>query len=187
MTFEQYYMQFESIINKNSIDQNPPYNQAEYFEYTQLNWSRLNRWLKKGELSAESKKVLRAIHTPQQWLVITEPWCGDAAHIVPFIELMRNENANISINYELRDSEPFSIEKYLTDGAKSIPKLIVRNEKGEDCAVWGPRPQACAAVFSILKAKGTPFEEMKIALQKWYNTDKGQEIQKEITQLLKSL
>ncbi len=51
--------------------------------YAKLNWSRMNRWLKVGTLSDEIKETLSKVDTVQHWVVITEPWCGDAAHIAP--------------------------------------------------------------------------------------------------------
>jgi hypothetical protein len=72
----------------------------------------------------------------------------------------------------------------LTNGGKSIPKLIIRNDVGHDKVVWGPRPDALQNIFEQQKAEGKPFEEIKEAIQKWYNEDKGEEIQKELTKLL---
>src|SRR3546814_13916104 len=79
------------------------------------------------------KNVVQRIQAPQRWTVITEPWCGDAAHSVPFIELASRKNPAITVSYELRDSEPFRINDYLTNGSKSIPKLIIREIGRASC------------------------------------------------------
>ncbi|HNJ59416.1 MAG TPA: thioredoxin family protein, partial [Chitinophagaceae bacterium] len=76
------------------------------------------------------------------------------------------------------------IEKYLTNGSKSIPLLIIRDLSGNDITKWGPRPKDCQADFSKLKAEGLEMADLKIALQKWYNNDKGVKIQQEIIALL---
>ena len=182
MKFEEYLAYFEAILA--DPEKYPPYSNVEYLNYAKLNWSRMNRWLKRFEVNEDLKSRIAAVTDPQQWLLITEPWCGDASHIVPFIELMAKENELISVSYELRDSEPFRIEKYLTNGTRSIPKIIVQDAKGNDLAVWGPRPQECQAIFMSEKEKGGDFESLKITLQKWYNADKGEKIQQEITALL---
>ena len=183
MNFETYHQLFDTILN----DPQPaaPYNDPDYFNYTKLNASRSRRWLKTGVLSEEMKNVLQAIDRPQQWIIITEPWCGDASHIVPFLHLMTQENPLIQANYELRDQEPFRINDYLTNGGKAIPKLIIRDEEGNDLAVWGPRPQGCQELFTRLKAENADLETLKIALQQWYNENAGREIQEEIAALLK--
>src|SRR5690606_40974976 len=128
------------------------------------------------------KQKLQAIQAPQHWIVITEPWCGDASHIVPFIEMMARENDNIKVTYELRDSEPVRIDSYLTNGGKAIPILIIQQD-GVDKGVWGPRPAGASELFASLKNSNADFETIKVELQKWYNQDKGVMIQKEIAAL----
>lgn len=180
MNFTSYLNYFQSIVENKDGNLPELYQDPEYFEYTKLNWSRLNRWLKTGKLSEETIQKLKEIKSPQNWIVITEPWCGDASHIVPFIELMSKENNLISVSYELRDSEPFRIDNYLTGGSKSIPILIIQDSNGDDLKVWGPRPKECQEFFMSEKAKGADIDALKIALQKWYNADKGVQIQQEI-------
>ena len=67
----------------------------------------------------------------------------------------------------------------------SIPKLIVRNKQGIDLFIWGPRPQKLEAIYLELKNKNENIDDMKTILQKWYNDDKGKEIQEEIMDLIK--
>ena len=184
MKFSEYQELFTQIISNPSNE--APYNDHSYLEYTKLNNSRLNRWLKKGELLEEIKKIISEIKAPQKWILISEPWCGDAAHSVPFIFMMSELSKNISLEIQLRDSDS-EIDSYLTNGGKSIPILIIRNEKNEDLAVWGPRPEKCKILFEELKEKQLTFEEQKIILQNWYNEDKGIMIQEEIGELLKSI
>ncbi len=185
MQFTDYLHYFENIIH-NTTDKLPElYKDPEYLEYTKLNWSRMNRWMKTGELNQETLSQIKAISSPQHWIVITEPWCGDASHIVPFIELMSRENELITVSYELRDTEPNRIDNYLTNGGKAIPILIIQDQDKKDLAVWGPRPAKCQEMFVSQKNSGADLAELKMSLQKWYNADKGNEIQQEIAALLK--
>lgn len=184
MNFLAYYQYCKSIAEQPLSAQKAPYNQPDYLDYVQLNWSRMNRWLKNGQLSGALVNLIKDIKSAQNWLIITEPWCGDAAHSVPFMELLSEVNPLITIRYELRDSEPFSINQYLTNGSKSIPKLVVRNAEGHDLFTWGPRPVGCQVIYTDLSAREAGFEELKIALQKWYNADKGQALQEELLALL---
>ncbi len=182
MNFESYLSEFEHILNASSPV--APYDNPDYLNYTKLNWSRMNRWLKKGELTEQLVDVIKGIVQPQRWMIITEPWCGDAAHLVPFLHLAAQLNPLIAVEYELRDSAPFRINDYLTNGSKSIPKLIIRNEEGKDLAVWGPRPVECQKLFDRLKADNADFETQKTALQQWYNEDKGKSLQAELAAIL---
>lgn len=184
MQFTDYLQYFENIIESNAETLPELYQDPEYFEYTKLNWSRLKRWLKTGKLDQAITKKIKAISSAQHWIVITEPWCGDASHIVPFIEMMARENELISVSYELRDTEPNRIDKYLTNGGKAIPILVIQDHDNNDLAVWGPRPAKCQEMFVTQKNSGADMAALKISLQKWYNADKGNEIQQEIGALL---
>lgn len=181
MKFTEYTAHIEEILNA----QNPqePYNDAEYFNFTKLNWSRMNRWFKHGEIKEEVKNKIKGIAEPQTWVLIAEPWCGDAAHSVPFIKMLADLNPNIQLKVQLRDSGS-EIDNYLTNGGKSIPKLIIRDHQGKDIATWGPRPANGQAFFLEKKESGMPMDDVKEALQQWYNDDKGASIQEELVALV---
>lgn len=182
MKFEEYLDYFESLLNSEHPE--APYDDPEYFQYAKLNWSRTQRWLKKGVVLPDVAEKIKAISTPQQWIVITEPWCGDAAQCVPFFQLLAQLNPLITFNIELRDQPPFLIDNYLTNGSKSIPVLVMRDVQGKDMGVWGPRPQGAKELFYAMKAEDKPFEDIKEALQKWYNEDAGKQIQQEIADII---
>lgn len=182
MTYSEYTALFESILTTEIPS--APYDNADYLNYTKLNESRQRRWDKKGELSDETIELLSNIENAQHWIIISEPWCGDASHCVPFLVKMAEINPKITYDIQLRDSEPFLIEDYLTNGGKAIPKLIARDSDGNNLFVWGPRPEKAQELFLSLKEKNADFEELKIALQEWYNENKGVAIQKEIIQLV---
>ncbi|WP_285008378.1 thioredoxin family protein [Pedobacter faecalis] len=184
MTFQQYLEYFQGILNDPNAP--APYNNIDYLDYTKMNWARQNRWLKTGVLSLPLADKVAAIDKPQNWIVITEPWCGDASHLVPFIHKLSELNPLISIDYQLRDSEPFLIEQYLTNGGKAIPKFIIRDESDADLMNWGPRPAPCQQLYLRLKEENLDFNTMKIELQKWYNEDKGQTFQSELLESLTS-
>lgn len=184
MDFQAYLSQFEQILTAtNPLE---PYNDPDFLEYTKLNLSRTKRWLKTGRLNEETVAAVKGISKAQTWIIITEPWCGDAAHSVPFIEMIAKENPLIKTVYELRDAEPFRIDSYLTNGSKSIPKLIIKDENGKDLAIWGPRPEECQAFFQKFIDDKADLDKMKEALQLWYNQDKGNGIQRELTKLIQS-
>ncbi|MCF3110460.1 thioredoxin family protein [Niabella sp. CC-SYL272] len=181
MNFQEYLEVMHTILAADKPA--PPYDNADYFQYTKMNASRMNRWLKQNPVTEATRAVLSSISRKQQWVVITEPWCGDAAHIVPILYLMSQLNDHIDFKLQLRDSGS-EIENYLTNGTRSIPILIVRDENGNDLFHWGPRPAAATEVYNALKAKKAGFEETKMALQQVYNNDKSKGIQQEVSALL---
>lgn len=183
MKIDTYNQQFELILS-GELDSGK-YSDPKFVEYTKLNASRTNRWIKKGTLLPETIAVLKSIDQPQEWILITEHWCGDASHIVPFISKMAEENDLINLSIELRDQPPYRIEEYLTNGGKAIPLLIVKDKEGKDLFTWGPRPSEAQKLAIELKQTNLSAEEKKIPLQNWYNQNKGIDIQEEIANLLK--
>ncbi|MGN7818980.1 thioredoxin family protein [Chitinophaga sp. 22536] len=182
MNFTDYLQLFENILQ--DAEPKAPYSNPDYFNYTKLNWSRQQRWLKTSVINEDITAAVKNITAPQQWVIITEPWCGDAAHIVPFLHKIAALNPLITIDIQLRDTPPFLIEQYLTNGTRSIPKLIIRDQDGNDMAVWGPRPAECQVLYNRLKAEKADFERTKIELQQWYNEDKGKSLQAELLEVL---
>lgn len=181
MTWTDYLQHFEKILSGTWTED--PYNDPHFMEYTRLNHSRMNRWLKTGKLNTDVMEQLQRIDRAQRWILITEPWCGDAAHSVPFMQLMAQQNQHIQFEIQLRDSGS-EIDKYLTNGAKSVPVLIIRDEDGKDLAVWGPRPKAAQQLFQDMKEAGLPVDDQKVRLQQWYNDDKGNSMQQEFVSIL---
>jgi hypothetical protein len=181
MNYTAYKQLFDKILNDPNFAH--PYDDANYVDYTRLHKSRTNRWDKHLSLDQNLVSRIKQITSPQLWIIITEPWCGDAAHIVPFLIRLAEQNDLISYDIQLRDSEPFLIESYLTRGTKSIPKLIVRDENGSDLFQWGPRPKGAQELRDKMKADNADFETTKIALQNWYNQDKGVSLYNELAAL----
>jgi hypothetical protein len=177
MDFNTYQELFDLILQQNKAES--PYDKPNFIQYTELNRSRMKRWLKSGKLLPELVALIGNIQTEQHWVLITEPWCGDAAHSVPFIARLAEINPLIRLEIQLRDSGS-EIDNYLTHGGRAIPYLIIRNTRGEDLATWGPRPKACQELVYSLRNAEVPSDERKIKLQNWYNADKGQSLQREL-------
>ncbi|GAA4047464.1 thioredoxin family protein [Flavobacterium chungnamense] len=158
----------------------------DLIHYTQLNEARLHRLDKTTQVVDEVKAVLQKLSKEYTWLVISESWCGDAAQILPVINKMAEVSENIDLRIVLRDDNEDLMNLFLTNGTKSIPKLIIidkaTNEVVND---FGPRPKAAKQLILDYKAAhGIVDETAKIELQKWYLQDKGVSTQKEIVELL---
>lgn len=152
--------------------------------YTEMNLKRLKRWNKTGKLIPEMSLALNKIEKPQKWVVITEAWCGDAAHTFMFLEKIADANENIELIWKLRDENLDLIDLYLTNGGRSIPKLIVYNEEGTELFNWGPRPKHIQEAYLKMKKSELPYSEISLELQKLYNTDKGITLQEELIELM---
>lgn len=158
---------------------------ADLLHYSELNEVRMKRLEKTLKLDPEVEKTLQNLKSNQTWLVISEGWCGDAAQILPIIKLMSEASKNIDLKLVFRDENEELIHLFLTNGAKSIPKLLVLDESFNLINHWGPRPEGAKNLIIEYKANhGIVDEAAKTALQKWYLEDKGISTMKEIVAIL---
>lgn len=155
-------------------------------EYTMLNAKRMKRWDKTLKVNTLVKERIEKIDKKITWLVLTESWCGDAAHVVPVMQKVAELNPNINVKVVLRDENEALMNSFLTNGGKSIPKLIMVDEtSGEVINTFGPRPSGATQLVKDYKEKhGILTPEFKEDLQRWYNKDKGQNAVDDLVALL---
>jgi hypothetical protein len=160
----------------------------EYLHYTELNIHRMNRWDKTAVISEEFSSEIKKINKKIYMVAITEAWCGDAANLIPIFEKIRLQNPDfLSLHLLLRDENPEIMNDHLTNGSRSIPKLIFLNENLEKLASWGPRPQPLMELIKEWKSQGLNYSQFSDKIQVWYSKDKSLSTQKEIVEILKSL
>ncbi|WP_340153354.1 thioredoxin family protein [uncultured Marivirga sp.] len=155
--------------------------------YTFMNDRRMDRWDKKIDLDADLVNIMKGL-PPMKWMVITEAWCGDAAQNIPFLAKLAKENQNIDLRFIMRDANLEIMDQYLTNGARSIPILIVMDQDFNDLATWGPRPTPVQNMVIDAKKKTdldqTAFIE---SIHKWYAVNKNQTIAEEFKEIIKKI
>lgn len=153
----------------------------DMLNYSNLSVRRMKRWDKTFELSDKDKEFFQNITKPITFLVVTEGWCGDAAHALPVLNRIAEASPQLEMKLVLRDDNNDLIQQFLTNGGKSIPKLIALDKEQRVIFTWGPRPTEATKMVEDFKTKnGTLTPEFKEDLQKWYNKDKGQNIVKDL-------
>ena len=154
--------------------------------YSELNEARMNRLEKTVKISTEIIQKLNQIKGDYIWLVISEGWCGDAAQILPVIYKMAELSERIDLKIVFRDENEDLMNLFLSNGTKSIPKLIILDKITlEVLGDFGPRPIGAKQLILDYKAKhGIVDETAKTNLQLWYLHDKGLSTQKEILDLM---
>ncbi|MCB9261947.1 MAG: thioredoxin family protein [Flavobacteriales bacterium] len=159
-------------------------NQDDYMiEYTKLNQKRMQRIEKTVKILPELEERIKKVK-PQTWLILTEAWCGDAAQNLPIIDALSKHNHNIKVELILRDENLEIMDQFLTNGGRSIPKVIAIDSENEILFTWGPRPKEAQQLFLESKASGKSHDEFATELHGWYARDKGISIQKEFYALL---
>jgi len=162
-------------------------NQTEsYLNYSKLGNARMKRLDKTFKLSEEVKKMIQESQKKYTWIVLTEGWCGDAAHALPIIDKIATISENVDLKIVLRDENDVLMNQFLTNGSKSIPKLVaIDSETKEVINTWGPRPSIATKMVNDYKdVNGSLDPQFKEELQVWYNKNKGKNIENDILSLL---
>jgi len=154
--------------------------------YTLLNNSRMKRLDKTLKIDETISEKFQEYHKNVTWLVLSESWCGDAAHAMPVMNKLVTQAKNIDFKVLYRDENKELMNLFLTNGSMSIPKLIVfDNETQEVINDWGPSPLIIMNKTKEFKAAhGTLTPEFKKEIQVWYNQNKGKCIASDLLKLI---
>ncbi|WP_405209257.1 thioredoxin family protein [Aquimarina sp. LLG6339-5] len=154
--------------------------------YSMLNDRRMKRLDKTIKINETIADTVSKAETNITWLVLTEGWCGDAAQSLPVINKLSEMNEGIDLRIVSRDDNDELMSNFLTNGGKSIPKLIAYNKDTQQVLnTWGPRPSVATKMVNDYKeAHGSLDPQFKQDLQVWYNKDKGQNVAEDLVKLL---
>lgn len=184
------YSEYRQYVSKLILEgKSTGHNQTEdLLNYSKLNETRMNRLEKTLKVPQELTEKLNNLPKDYIWLTISEGWCGDAAQIVPVLHKMEEASSKIDLRLVLRDDNDDLMQLFLTNGSKSVPKVVVlEKDTKEVIASWGPRPEPARKLIADYKAKhGVVDEPVKIELQKWYLHDKGLTTMEEFVKLLQN-
>lgn len=118
-------------------------------------------------------------------LSIAEDWCGDASNTVPILARLGDEADCLEMRVIKRDEHPDVMDRYLTNGSRSIPIVIALNEAFEELGYWGPRPSELQAWVMENKGKLSK-DELYPKVRRWYARDRGETTLREVLALFKS-
>jgi hypothetical protein len=165
-----------------------PNQSQELLQYSELNVHRMNRVEKTTVLIEDLSAKIDLIEQPQIWLILAEGWCGDAAQTIPIFHLIEKQFPKIKIKLLLRDENVELMDHFLTDGSRSIPKVLMLDASSLNLlAQWGPRPSEAIALINNLKAVKFDMMEIKEKLHTWYAKNKGVAVQSEIIDIIAGL
>lgn len=112
-------------------------------------------------------------------LVIAEDWCGDASNTVPVIAKLADAVPGLELRVILRDANPEVMDRYLTNGSRSIPVVIALDENYRELGHWGPRPTELQA-WVMANRETLPKTELYPKVRKWYAKDRGETTLREV-------
>jgi len=184
----QDYIQLIAELHKQNKVTGPTQNEM-LLNYSKLNEHRMSRAEKTFKPIENLEQSLSELKKEIYFLVLTEGWCGDAAQSIPVIKKLCDLSVGkIELKILLRDENTELMDKYLTNGGRSIPKIIaIDKQSGTELFNWGPRPDEAQKIVIDYK-KQFPDDKLGYAevLHKWYAVNRGKSIQKEILELVVS-
>jgi hypothetical protein len=133
--------------------------------------------------------VERALELGGSWnlLVLSEDWCGDASNTVPILARFAEAVPGIELRVLRRNENPELMDRYLTNGSRSIPLAIVLDEAYEPVGRWGPRPAELQEfVLSEKRAGVRDKAEIYKDARRWYARDRGDTTLRELLEVLES-
>ncbi|SDM00565.1 Thioredoxin [Catalinimonas alkaloidigena] len=185
------YEQYRALIDRLLEDEKTtgPDHSPTKIDYTKLNVHRMNRLDRTTVLNDDLRQTLLQLSESYTWLVLTEAWCGDAAQVIPVFYKIAESSPHITLKLLLRDENLDLMDQFLTNGGRSIPKLIcLRDSDGAVVATWGPKPAPAQEMLREFKAHGDgDYKAFSERLHGWYAKDRTQTTQQELLELVKAL
>ncbi len=181
------YEAYEGLINS-LLDEGKSTGEKQTPKRTEVSKLNVHRMARVHKTTKLSEELVAAAKTaePQYWMVITEGWCGDSAHVIPVFDLVsKASDGRIQLGMILRDDNPDIMDQYLVNGGRSIPRLVVyKAHTGEEVGTWGPRPAPVQQMMADYKANPDETRDIQIEMQQWYNSDKSRTLQQELLAII---
>ena len=117
--------------------------------------------------------------TRRRLLVIAEDWCGDASSTIPIVARFADTVPGIELRLLRRDQHPELMDRYLTNGARSIPIVIALDDSFRELGYWGPRPAVLQA-WVLENRPRVPKAELYPQVRQWYARDRGETTLREV-------
>lgn len=119
-------------------------------------------WALEGFLASPVRRVL----------VLVADWCGDAANSVPVLARLAELVPGMELRLLERDANPEVMQRYVTNGTKSIPIAIALDTEFRELGHWGPRP-AVLQEWVLANRKMIPTPQRYASARRWYARDRG--------------
>ena len=116
-------------------------------------------------------------------LAIVEDWCGDASNTIPVLAKLGDEAHCLEMRVIGRDAHPEVMDRYLTNGSRSIPIVIAFDEEFRELGHWGPRPSEIQR-WVVDNKEQIPSKERYPVVRRWYAKDRGETTLREVLGLI---
>ncbi len=125
--------------------------------------------------------------TGRRWhlLSVSEDWCGDSVNTLPWVDALASSTPSLDHRVIRRDEHLALMDAHLTNGrTRSIPIVLILDDRFRERAGWGPRPRALQEWFESAEAQAMTKDERYKVLRTRYARDRGRAIMDEIVALI---
>lgn len=130
----------------------------------------------------DDEAPFRTLPQGLRMLALNADWCLDSASTIPLLARLAEAVPGVELRLLERDAHLDLMDAYLTNGGRSIPLVILLDERFQPMAHWGPRPAPLQAWVRAHLASTTPEERHK-EQRRWYAKDRGATTLREILAL----
>ena len=128
--------------------------------------------------------ALGGVAEPRRLLALAEDWCVDTSSTLPVLARWAEQVPGVQLRILARDAHPKLMDRYLTDGTRSIPIVLVLDPSFKEVAHWGPFPAPLATWVAANKPPVLSKDEFIKGKRTWYARDRGATMLWEITGLV---
>lgn len=135
---------------------------------------------RRARVPGDVVEAVRGLSGVWRLLALSEDWCGDACNILPVVARFAETAPSAELRVLSRDANLDLMDAHLTNGrSRSIPVVILLDERCEEAAWWGPRP---AALQQWVMEEGRKLDQHDLyaKTRAFYAKDKGRSICREI-------
>ena len=162
-------------------------NERKLLFYSRYNLERMQRLADTYKMADFLKKTVDSIMEDQIWMFITEDWCADSAYALPVISRISVVNPRVNIRILFRDENLDVMDRYLSDGKRSIPKLVVFGEDGAERFQWGSRPRRLTEDRVRWADEGIAGPAMSQRTIEWYEAGGWGEVEVELANAIEQI
>jgi hypothetical protein len=156
---------------------------TEWLDAIAQNRERFQANYEQTELTEEDRAFLRGIERDVHILALGADWCGDVVRQFPIVARMCAENDHLHLRILNRDEHLDVMERYLFNGALSIPVFAFFNDQFIEVGNWKARPYRGQRLIARGKAAGC-LNEARRVVQDLMNADNNRRTVEEIKALI---
>lgn len=129
-----------------------------------------------------ARERFSALPNGLRMLVLNADWCLDSASTVPTLARLAEVVPGVEMRVLDRDAYPVLMDRYLTDGTRSIPLAILLDRDFRELGHWGPRPRELQSFVRAHLDRDMSKEAIHLEVRKWYVGDRGNAMLREIAE-----